>query len=57
MGKRILLVAGGGYLLGFLGVFIATLMQNWDLGPGVYIMGEALVRALVWPYEIVRLFT
>lgn len=57
MGKRILLVLAGGYLLGFLGVFIVTVMQIWDIGPGVYVMGEALVRALIWPYEIFKLFT
>lgn len=55
MSKQLLLVAAGAYLLGFLGVFIVTVMEIWDIGPGVYVMGEAFLRALIWPYEIIKL--
>jgi hypothetical protein len=55
MAKRILLVAGGAYLLGFLGTFISAVMEIWDIGPSTYVFGEAFLRALVWPYEIIKL--
>lgn len=57
MMKRVLLVVGGGYVLGFVGVFFVTLMEMWDLGPTTYVVGEALLRSLLWPYEIVKLFS
>jgi hypothetical protein len=51
-----MLVLAGAYILGFVGIFIATLMEVWSVGPGAYAFGEALGRAVIWPVEIVRLF-
>ena len=53
---QILLVIVGGYLLGFVGAFIITLMDIWDSGPTAYVFGEAARRSALWPYEIVKLF-
>jgi hypothetical protein len=54
--KKILLIAGGGYILGFVGAFIVTLMNTWDVGPAGYVFTEALILALLWPVELVKLF-
>jgi len=55
--KQILLVALGCYILGFVGIFISTMMEIWNLGPTMYVFGEAAWRAAIWPYEIFRLLT
>jgi hypothetical protein len=54
---QIFLVVGGCYVLGFIGIFISTLMKIWNIGPAMYVFGEAAWRSLLWPYEIVRLLT
>ena len=54
---QILLALAGCYVLGFIGVFISTVMNIWDIGPTMYVIGEAFWRSLLWPYEIVRLLT
>ena len=53
---QILLVIVGGYLLGFVGAFIITLMDIWDTGPTAYVFSEAAWRSALWPYELVQLF-
>ena len=56
MSKNLLLILAGTYVLGLMGAFISILMNIWDLGPTEYVFGEAFVRALIWPYEMYKLF-
>ncbi len=56
MSKNLLLICAGTYVLGLMGAFITVLMDIWDFGPTAYIFGEAFLRALIWPYEMYKLF-
>ncbi len=56
MGKDTLVIAGGVYFLGFVGMFITKFMELYETGWSGYALGEAALRALIWPIEIVRLF-
>ena len=56
MSKNTLVIVGGVYFLGFMGVFIVKFMELYETGWEGYALGEAVLRALIWPIEIVRLF-
>ena len=56
MKKDTLIIAGGVYFLGFVGMFITKFMELYETGWSGYALGEAALRALIWPIEIVRLF-
>ena len=56
MNKGALLIVASAYLLGLVGTFIAVVIDLWELGPSANIFAEAFMRALVWPYEMYKLF-
>ncbi len=56
MKKDTLIIAAGVYFLGFMGIFIVKFMELYEAGWSGYALGEAALRALIWPIEIVRLF-
>ena len=45
----------GVYFLGVLGMFLKTFIETRDAGTNVNVLGEAAIKALVWPVEIIRL--
>ncbi len=56
MKKDTLVILGGVYFLGFMGIFIVKFMELYESGWGGYALVEAALGALIWPIEIVRLF-
>ena len=50
------LIVVGTYVLGFVGMFMVALMDLWHLGSTMYVMEQSLYRALLWPWEVLKMF-